>query len=1058
MVCDCCDWQATKQLKVLLNDRGVVPALCSVLITSRNLQVRQYAAIILRKKLSRAKQWNSLSLDIAMNIRANILQVLLQEPEKGVRKAVVQLIATVAKHELASVKWPELFEFIQQYTHSNLPEQRELGMYVLSAVAATATKQLQPYFPSLLELCGVTLKDNQNYMVPFHTIQTLTEMAPLIETCELNPFQGLIPQILRVISWLVEVDGEKAVEALEIFDELVESDISVIVPHLKTILEFCLNIGATQGLGNGVRIKALSFVSWLVRLKKKAIPKLNLIQPMLSMLFPILCEAPSEKTDDDEDFDEAHTAPAFVASVIDVMALHLPPEQFITPLMKFVEPAMTNSDENVRRAAYVALAVSAEGCADYMKHRYLEKLLQYVYSGLGDSSVSVRNVSLFAVGQFSEHLQPDISKFSSELLPILFNYLNTASHDINKDLRGVNKTYYALEVFCENLGKDIIPYLSSLMTYLMTSLQSTSSVHAKELVISAIGATANAAEDAMVPYFPQIIEELKKYLNPTETESELKVQLQALDTLSVLARTMKKEHFQPLANECVHLGLMLLDKNNDPDLRRCVFGLFSAVSTLLKTDMQPCLAIIVRQMIESVKSTEGLTVHYSEEESRLYHLFDEDIDEDEDADDADEKIQGMTVENSYLDEKADACTSLGELSLETGTAFLSYTDECFREVMKLLDFPAANIRKSSITAVCQFCCATAQVARETTVAEAQTTLQFMLSRAVPKYLKIIMDDPERQVAMVTLEMLGKMLQNVGRPIVQAEGMLDSILICVKNVLQHRATSQDTNGDMDEEESEYDIMMVENAGEVIPCVAKLVSPQDFCSYLVGLLPELLRRTRPNSTTAEKSFAVGILAEIIEACGNTIASFAQHLHPVFMTLSKDDDEEVRSNAVFAMGVLLANSGESMYSYYDETVKNLFAVLNHEMDPRVIDNTISTLCRMILTNGCIINLAEVLPVILQCLPLKADFEENHTVYLCLAQLYSSEVPAIMELLPKVIRITAQVLGTDQITVDVHTLLVNLIEDINRKRPLDLKSYIADLPADLTANLKKQVDIFRH
>jgi len=40
--------------------------------------------------------------------------------------------------------------------------------------------------------------------------------------------------------------------------------------------------------------------------------------------------------------------------------------------------------------------------------------------------------------------------------------------------------------------------------------------------------SANAAEDAMVPYFPQIIEELKKYLNPTETESELKVQLQAL--------------------------------------------------------------------------------------------------------------------------------------------------------------------------------------------------------------------------------------------------------------------------------------------------------------------------------------------------------------------------------------------------------------------------------------------------------------------------------------------------------------------------------------------------
>ena len=59
--------------------------------------------------------------------------------------------------------------------------------------------------------------------------------------------------------------------------------------------------------------------------------------------------------------------------------------------------------------------------------------------------------------------------------------------------------------------------------------------------------------------------------------------------------------------------------------------------------------------------------------------------------------------------------------------------------------------------------------------------------------------------------------------------------------------------MDEEESEYDIMMVENAGEVIPCVAKLVSPQDFCSYLVGLLPELLRRTVSDSLSKLWCFA-------------------------------------------------------------------------------------------------------------------------------------------------------------------------------------------------------------
>lgn len=36
----------------------------------------------------------------------------------------------------------------------------------------------------------------------------------------------------------------------------------------------------------------------------------------------------------------------------------------------------------------------------------------------------VRNAALFALGQFSEHLQPDISKYAEEILPILFEYLH----------------------------------------------------------------------------------------------------------------------------------------------------------------------------------------------------------------------------------------------------------------------------------------------------------------------------------------------------------------------------------------------------------------------------------------------------------------------------------------------------------------------------------------------------------------------------------------------------------------------------------------------------------
>ena len=42
------------------------------------------------------------------------------------------------------------------------------------------------------------------------------------------------------------------------------------------------------------------------------------------------------------------------------------------------------------------------------------------------------------------------------------------------------------------------------------------------------------------------------------------------DTLAVLSRSISKEHFMPLAPECAQLGLTLLSKASDPDLKRCM--------------------------------------------------------------------------------------------------------------------------------------------------------------------------------------------------------------------------------------------------------------------------------------------------------------------------------------------------------------------------------------------------------------------------------------------------------------------------------------------------------
>ena len=58
---------------------------------------------------------------------------------------------------------------------------------------------------------------------------------------------------------------------MELFDELIESDVGIMTSHLSSVMSFCLSVATDGNLGNNIRVKALSFVSWLASLKKKVV-------------------------------------------------------------------------------------------------------------------------------------------------------------------------------------------------------------------------------------------------------------------------------------------------------------------------------------------------------------------------------------------------------------------------------------------------------------------------------------------------------------------------------------------------------------------------------------------------------------------------------------------------------------------------------------------------------------------------------------------------------------------------------------------------------------------
>ena len=111
-------------------------------------------------------------------------------------------------------------------------------------------------------------------------------------------------------------------------------------------------------------------------------------------------------------------------------SINLPPEKYMSALSAHLNPALNSSDPTLLKGAYEALAVSAEGCSDHIRKKYLTTFLKYLDSGIKHSMPAVRNAALYALGQFSEYMQPDICGYANEILPVLIHYLDSACNQM----------------------------------------------------------------------------------------------------------------------------------------------------------------------------------------------------------------------------------------------------------------------------------------------------------------------------------------------------------------------------------------------------------------------------------------------------------------------------------------------------------------------------------------------------------------------------------------------------------------------------------------------------
>ncbi|XP_033494039.2 importin-4 [Epinephelus lanceolatus] len=1061
--------QATAQLKQAFKDPAIIPALCAVMSGSQNPQIRQSAAVMLRLRVK--KHWKKISPNDRESLKAVVLQTFMQETEHTVQHSLSQLCAVMVKHETPD-RWPALLQLLNESTKSSNPHDRQVGLLLLNKVMESNPESFKPHYCQLLMLFSTVLQDHSNPTALYYCILTLTAITAYTGTEEMNQMRSIIPSLIVALKHLIKADQDQASEAMEVFNELMESEVSIIVPHVTDIVRFCLEVGSDTTLCDSLRVKALSCIAFLIKLKSKTVLKQKLLNPILQAIFPVLIAAPppgeqdpEDEEDDSGDGTDNDNPKHCVAQIIDTMALHMPPEKLFQHLIPLTQTCLASEDPYQKKGGLMCLAVLAEGCADHIRTRMLSSMLQTVCQSLSDSNQVVRSAGLFALGQFSEHLQPEVSKYCAELMPLLLGYLSS----LNEAKVGhVTKAFYALENFMENLGADIEPYLPTLMDTMLSALNNTENLKIKELAVSAIGAIANSAKELLVPYFPPVIESLKGFLTTT-TEEMRSLQTQSLDTLSVLARTIGKDVFSPLVAECVQLGLNLTDTIDDPDLRRCTYSLYSAVSTVSPECLTPHLTAITTVMLLALKSNEGITAHL--EEDKTFVLLDDDDDdaEEKDVDFLEDEpetdihdVAGFSVENAYIDEKEDACDALGEIAFSTGAAFQPFLESSFQQVYEMRDFPHEDVRRAAFGAMGQFCRAQHQVWKENTTEANHQALLKLLDVVLPCFVETVRTEQERQVVMGILETMNNVIKSCKEEAFKNPSRLQEISHVIRDVLKKKTVCQGGGGDEaddEDQQAEYDAMLLEFAGEGIPLLASSVPADKFAPFLNDLLPLIMSKAKSTCTVADRSFSVGTIGEILQALvsvpgGQGLAGrLSNRLLPVLVAGVRDSDPEVRNNSVFGLGCLAQAAGPICVSDYPMMLSVFSNMLTKESDLRVIDNLCAALCRMIMSNVDCVPLEQVMPAMVARLPLKEDMEENKTVFSCLAMLYRHSPALIVKLMKPIVAASSHVLGNNNVDIETQNTLVMLIKEFAQQHSADFQAAVTPLPREQQAKLSAAI-----
>lgn len=826
-----------------------------------------------------------------------------------------------------------------------------------------------------------------------------------------------------VLQQSLEAGDEDSVKAgFDVFETMLIIEAPLLSKAIPDLVNFFLTSASNTNYDDSLRVMCLNCLLWTVKYKKSKINSLGLAKPILERLLPIGAE------EDPDDIDE--DSPSRLSfRVLDTLATSLPPSQVFPPLYQQLRDYMGSNQAPLRKSAMMAFGVTVEGCSEFIRP-HIDELWPFIDAGLQDSEPIVRKAACIALGCICDMLGDEAAERHGVLLPLVFNLMNDSATQ--------RPACTALDALLEVLGEDINQYLPMLMERLV-GLLSTAPVAVKSTVTGAIGSAAHAAKGQFVPYFAQTMQLIRPFLNLTEEGEEMDLRGVTMDAIGTIAEAVGAEVFRPVFQEIMQQAYAGMNIDS-PRLRECSFIFFTVMTRVFGEEFSPFLNDVVPALIRSLGQDET-----EDNEGGGNGLFD--AGEEADIEDID-PAQLLSVNSAMAIEKEVAADAIGEIFLNTKSNFLPFVEESVTKLCEQLEHYYEGIRKSAISSLFAFLSAFYEISNPEpwTAGVANPyheNVEKLIEMVVPSIFDTWAQEDDKQVVTSIVQELGETLNKMGPSIILREGRVETICNSTAEILNGKSLCQQDPDQDDEvvddtESAEYESVLIQAAGDLVGALATSIGPQ-FSGPFGTFLPLVAKYYGKGRAVGERSSVIGTIGESIVGLKGGITPHTENILRLVISALADDEAEVRSNAAFAIGVLVENTELDLSGQYFSILSALKPLFDVPSDsPHAVsnsrDNAAGAVSRMIIKNGSAMPLDQVVSVLIGVLPLRNDYLENGPVFRAIFTLFRSNANVIMPHMGHLLQVFNAVLDPsmpEQISSEIRSELIELIRAINQQAP---------------------------